>query len=581
MTGKKIKESLFRQFLMFLVLLLLGMTILLFWSQENIIKTARFNAEQKNEEEVCRIGEKIDERLISIQNMMANVAYNPITYEYYKQESERPFQQENLSDVLINAMLSDDEIYSIELYNDQNMLLIREGRKYSADIRIEDINTVTYSNRILRDKGNNTYFAIYFPIYDLKNVEYFSKLGVCVFYLSTNRMEEFLNEANVTKGTCLYVTDGVWDVLAQNGEGQKNKLDDLNKFGENYQILKAECARNSWTISGYAPVAGFWEEIPVHNKRVFALYFGFIAVLGVMVVFICRAVFAPIHEIAVFVKESPFHLERRITGYKQKNEIGILAGNINRMLDERTKMEEKVQKSQQVIYEEQIARKQMEILAYRNQINPHFLYNTLECIRAMSVYYGCEQVGELTVSLSNMLRYAVKGGNMVTVADEITYIKEYGKIIECRFSSIKIFVSVCEELNPYEMVRLTLQPLVENAVLHGVEPSLNGGYVKVSVLWDEEMEQETDRTKKTERRMVLRVEDNGRGMSEERYQEVWKSMQERNVEKENGAQSIGLANIYQRLKLIYGDAMQFKMYSTPENGTVIEIHIPAIKKQNI
>lgn len=578
MKGKKIKESLFRQFLMFLVLLLLGMTILLIWSQENVIKIARYNVEQKNEKAVCQIAEQIDERLISIQNMIVNVAYNPITYEYYKQEDERPFQRKNLRDVLVNAILSDNEICSIELYNAQNMLIMREGRKYSTDIRIEDINTVTYSNRILRGNGNNTYFAIYFPIYDLKNVEYFSKLGVCVFYLSTNCIEEFLEEANVTTGTCLYVTDGVWDVLAQNEEGEKTKLDDLSNFLEDYQILKAECARNSWTISGYAPAAGFLEEIPVKNKRVFIFYCGFITVLVAMAVFGARAVFTPIHEIAVFVKESPFHLERRITGYKQKNEIGILAGNINRMLDERAKMEEEVQESQQAIYEEQIARKQMEILAYRNQINPHFLYNTLECIRAMSVYYGCEQVGELTVSLSNMLRYAVKGGNMVTVADEITYIKEYGKIIECRFSSIKIFVSVCEELKPYEMVRLTLQPLVENAVLHGVEPSLNGGYVKVSVLWDEEMEQETDRTKKTKRRMVLRIEDNGRGMSEERYQEVWKSMQERNAEKENGAQSIGLANIYQRLKLIYGDAMQFKMHSNPENGTVIEIHIPAIKK---
>lgn len=576
MKGKKIKESLFGQFLIFLVLLLSSMTIVLFWSQENIIRMARHNAEQKNENGVYQAGEKIDEMLISIQNMMANVAYNPITYDYYKQEDKRPFQQENLRDVLINAMLSDDEICSIELYNDQNTLLIREGRKYSTDMQIEDINTVTYSNRILRGKGDNTYFAVYFPIYDLKNVEYFSKLGVCVFYLSTNRVEKFLNEANVTEGTCLYVTDGEWNVMVQNKEGEKKNLDNLAELWEKNQLLKVECAGSKWKILGYAPVTGFFKEISVQNKRIFILYFGFVAVLGAMVVFCSKAVFTPIHRIAVFVKESPFHQEKRISDYKQKNEIGILAGNINRMLDERKKMEEEIQESQQAVYEEQIARKQMEILAYRNQINPHFLYNTLECIRAMAVYYGCEQVGELTVSLSNMLRYAVKGGNMVKVEDEMKYIKEYGKIIECRFSKIKIIVSVCEELKQYEMVRLTLQPLVENAVLHGVEPSLSGGDVKVSVDWETKTEQSDKSTR--ERKMVLRVEDNGCGMSEERYEEVWKSMQEKNMEKENGAQSIGLANIYQRLKLIYGDTMEFKIFSSLAKGTVIEIHIPAIKK---
>ena len=69
----------------------------------------------------------------------------------------------------------------------------------------------------------------------------------------------------------------------------------------------------------------------------------------------------------------------------------------------------------------------MEILAYRNQINPHFLYNTLECIRAMAMYQGCENVSELTVALSNVLRYAVKGENIVCIKDELNYIQEYSK----------------------------------------------------------------------------------------------------------------------------------------------------------
>lgn len=132
-------------------------------------------------------------------------------------------------------------------------------------------------------------------------------------------------------------------------------------------------------------------------------------------------------------------------------------------------------------------------------------------------------------------------------------------------------VESCEDLENYEMVRLTLQPLVENAVLHGLEPSLKGGFVKVSTAWEME---KSHGEGSTTGRIILRVEDNGCGMSKERLEQVQRSLKEEKIGGESGAQSIGLVNIYQRLRLIYGKQLDFRIDSREGEGTAVEVRFP-------
>ncbi|MDO4291964.1 MAG: sensor histidine kinase [Eubacteriales bacterium] len=569
MEAGKIKKSLFVQFLLFLLSLLLSMTMALIWSQGSARRLARKNAEQLNANSMQQLADKMDEMLVSVQNLISSVAYSPVTYDYYRQEDKRPLLREDLRDVLVNAMITDDEISGIELYDDRGILFMREGRKHRTDIEPTDINTIQYSDKILSDGSGRSYYAVYFPIYDLKNVEYFSKFGVCVFYMSADRIARFLEETEMTEGTILYVADGEWNLLAQNEEGRTNAQfpENWDRVRDRYQASEIKLSKNEWRILSYAPVKGFLEGVEQQTRGMVILYFIFAGILGIMALFCHRAVLEPIHRIAVFVKYSSRQPQERMHGCRQENEIGVLVGNLNRMLDERAAMEETVQQSQKRIYEEQLARKQMEILAYRNQINPHFLYNTLECIRAMAVYQGCEEVGDVTVSLSNMLRYAVKGKHMAQIGEELEYAREYGRIIECRFSKIRILTEPCEELAHYPMVRLTLQPLVENAVLHGLEPSLRGGWVKISVGWE-------DAEKKENGRIVLRVEDNGCGMDAQRQRQVLDRMQNETIGGEDDGHSIGLVNIYQRLKITYGSRMDFTLSGSIGEGTSVEIRFP-------
>ena len=124
------------------------------------------------------------------------------------------------------------------------------------------------------------------------------------------------------------------------------------------------------------------------------------------------------------------------------NEIGVLAANLNRMLDEIDTLSKEIQLTQKQKYEIEIAKKQMEISAFRNQINPHFLYNTLECICAMCHFIIRSRILPISrLPYPNMFRYSVKGNDFVTIQDEISHVKEYAKIIEFRFMG-KIQVAV-------------------------------------------------------------------------------------------------------------------------------------------
>ena len=210
------------------------------------------------------------------------------------------------------------------------------------------------------------------------------------------------------------------------------------------------------------------------------------------------------------------------------------------------------------MYEIEIAEQRAQLMAYRNQINPHFLYNTFECICSMALYYDNEDIAEITMALSRIFRFATKGEEIVKVEDELRYVQEYAKIIECRFmGKIDISIEAEEDVLKKDVIKLLLQPIIENAVFHGLEQKIEEGEVVVSVYLMQE------------NKIQFVVEDNGCGMDKEQIEQLWQTMQKRVSGKGDG-----LANVYQRLKLFYGEDMQFDIVSELDVGTKITIVVP-------
>ena len=203
--------------------------------------------------------------------------------------------------------------------------------------------------------------------------------------------------------------------------------------------------------------------------------------------------------------------------------------------------------------------KQTELTALQTQINPHFLYNTLDCIRGMALYHEEDAIAEITLALSKLFRFAVKGGNIVKVEEEVAHIREYSRIIDHRFQGrIRVLVEMDECVGEKPIIKFLLQPLIENAVFHGLEQKIEGGEVRAVIRMA------------GEDRMVFTVEDNGCGMTQTQL-DTLKSM----LEQGENQTGIGMANIYQRIKLFYGENALFSIESVWNQGTKVVIVVPA------
>ena len=178
-------------------------------------------------------------------------------------------------------------------------------------------------------------------------------------------------------------------------------------------------------------------------------------------------------------------------------------------------------------------------------------------MRDMALIKDEDSIAEMAMALSDIFRYAVKGSNIVTVGDEVSYIKKYARIIEYRFmGKIMIETNVADEVMDKPIIRFFLQPLVENSVFHGLEGKMEAGNVDVTV-------------EAVEDRLELTVTDNGCGMDEDTLEALRDIIE--NPRENSG---IGISNIVQRLRLFYGDDYTMSVDSEIDRGTVIHISVP-------
>ena len=199
--------------------------------------------------------------------------------------------------------------------------------------------------------------------------------------------------------------------------------------------------------------------------------------------------------------------------------------------------------------------RQYELQALSSQINPHFLYNTLDTIIWMAEFQDSQRVVQVTKSLATYFRLALnQGKDLICLSDEINHVRQYLFIQKQRYGD-KLEYEIAEDPDFDNLVlpKLVLQPLVENALYHGIKEKDGQGHIKVSV-------------QKKDSGLVIRIEDDGVG-----FQAAGDSSQSQL--KRGG---VGLQNVDQRLKLHFGDNYQMKINSVPSKGTIVEIYINKI-----
>ncbi|MBP1736379.1 MAG: signal transduction histidine kinase, LytS [Oscillospiraceae bacterium] len=220
-------------------------------------------------------------------------------------------------------------------------------------------------------------------------------------------------------------------------------------------------------------------------------------------------------------------------------------------------------------YQAELLNRQAEFSALQSQINPHFLYNTLDSIRGQALIDGADEIAEMTEALSTFFRYSIsQKGAMVTLAEEIKNVENYFFIQQFRFSNRFDYSIVAEDpaALSYYIPKLTLQPIVENSIFHGLESKLEKGHIAIRVTM-------------TEKRLLIDVTDDGIGMDKATLEHL-RSCLERGVPTGRGQGRRGtgtaVSNVNQRIRLFFGPVYGVTISSTPLIGTNVQVVIPLI-----
>lgn len=219
------------------------------------------------------------------------------------------------------------------------------------------------------------------------------------------------------------------------------------------------------------------------------------------------------------------------------------------------------------------SKEQAQYLALQNQINPHFLYNTLEAIRADALVAGSQTIAQTAEALATFFRYTISEvENLVALENELDNVENYYIIQQYRFGNkLDMQVHVLEEEGTVFQAclpKLTLQPIVENAIRHGLERKVGGGLIQIEI----------ERTKSN---VFIHVRDNGKGMDEETLEKINNKLKQQDkiyAQPSSNQGGIALRNVNTRIKLLFGEEYGIHIYSTLNVGTHVKITLPYIEK---
>lgn len=213
-------------------------------------------------------------------------------------------------------------------------------------------------------------------------------------------------------------------------------------------------------------------------------------------------------------------------------------------------------------YESQLQRKKAELAALHSQINPHFLYNTLGTFQMLAVTEGQERLATMAYHLGQLMRYALEPGTLVELQQEVEHIAHFLSLIQERYEErLSYAIQIPQELLAYKIPRFTLQPLIENAIYHGIEPKIEGGSIHVKG-WQEN------------RQLVLEILDDGIGMSCEELQR-WQSALNYNANLLTRSRHIGILNVQGQIQRIFGPEYGLALAAGAEgDGIAITIRLP-------
>lgn len=363
---------------------------------------------------------------------------------------------------------------------------------------------------------------------------------------------------------CVYSPEGVIY------ENQKNMMESIPPVSgeKGYQIIKYQgqryflcylkSSKTGWTYVNMFPYSEIYGQNQNLRNFMFGGFMALFLAAGLILKKLAHMITKPLENLTKsmeIVEVGDFGKAKKFLQTSERaDEIGLLTQEFRVMLD---KIDNLIHEN----YEKQLLIKDTKYKMLQAQINPHFLYNTLNSINWMIRGKKNDEAAEMTVALGVILRSALSKEQFFTLEEELDILKRYITIQEFRYRKRAVFHVSSRVLGSYLIPHMTIQPLVENSIYHGVEKMLTPCTISVS------LEEEEDHIR-------IQVSDDGPGMTAEELQAA------RSFSLESREHGIGLKNIYERLKMAFDQEAEFIISSSPGEGTKVTIRIPKTEAGN-
>lgn len=400
----------------------------------------------------------------------------------------------------------------------------------------------------------------------IKNPNTGAYAGVVLIDMKLDTIKKAIEDIKLGKNGFLYVTDSEGNIVYApvnpivyrvKDEWLNSPVNSIvkNIKGNDYQIIYKDSEYTKWKTIGVFSLKETLAEVT--SIRNYSLVIGAVTLVLAIIaaLFFTSSIARPLSKLRHLMKKAEAgDLHVRFES-KYSDEIGQLGNSFNNMINE-------IRNLIEMVYVEQKSKREAELKTLQAQIKPHFLYNTLDTIQWMAQEHGANDIVEIIEALTRLFRIGLsKGKEMITVREELEHIRSYLVIQKARYEDkLEYEINFDQEIVGYSVLKLILQPLIENAIYHGIKERRGVGKIVITA-------------QRTEDSLVFSVSDNGAGITEERLNEINTMLENRRVEKESSL-GYGIFNVNERIKLSCGNAYGLQYTSIYGEGTRVEIRHP-------
>ncbi len=464
-----------------------------------------------------------------------------------------------------------DEIHSLYLYDDNENLRISFKRRYKlgepdivykeltpnefsdfGNVTIQEKEGFIFFKRKILDINSHEGIGYLIVVYDKNSIK--NQLDA----ISPNKLRflMLLDEANALIEHSYTSNDEVAEVVKHIDLTQKSYVDNLSVIGKAV-INISESYVTGWKIVSVTAVSELAKGAEIISRSVLiAVIIGTVLSLALSSIISERFSRAIIKLTKLVDKIESENLNVHFD-YESDDEIAKLGQSFNNMMD-------RVNYLINEVYREEIKRRDAQLQALQSQLNPHFLYNTLDCINWLAKLGRAEEINTITLSLAKIMKASAKPQKEISVTEELEYVKDFLAIYKISLQDkLRYAVTLDSEAAQIPIPCLLLQPLIENAVKHGIKKRPQGGSISVECRLQEDV--------------VFSIIDDGMGIEPEKLQEIREYIASPDLK--DRLVSIGIRNVVDRLRIFYGQRAEFNIESQPNIGTIIEIRIKDHEKK--